>query len=316
MKMKNLLFLFALTGLFSVVLMDSGCNPDEPVIIGPSLNLLSESPLDQTPYFTDDFTINDTATYVPFGLEGSKGSGDLKVLTIKDNGVNIPVDRLIMKDLRTGNALTVNNPFLLLGDLVNGFEIEVLIDVHDEYATHDYTFELSDANDKVATQTIAITAEFGGTPIDMTLTGVLLNQAGPAGQGGLDLDDGSSTGTQPTDTNAEIKDNGIDLSQPNDQNWIRRISPMNGAEIRVPGASFPSDFDFANVATKEEIQGYFDGGDALPAENADGDPMSDVVEVGDIFFVLRDGRYYLLEVTDVTVTPDDNQDSYTFNIKY
>ncbi len=316
MKMKNFFFLFALAGLFAVTFTSTGCGPDEPVVVGPSLNLLSESPLDQTPYFTTDFTINDTATYVPFGLEASKGSGDLKVLTIKDNGVNVSVDRLIMKDLRTGNALTVNNPFLLLGDLVNGFEIEVLIDVHDEYATHDYTFEVSDVNDKVATQTIAVTAEFGGTPIDMTLTGVLLNQAGPAGTGGLDLDDGTGTGTQPSDTNAEIKDNGIDLSLPNDQNWIRRISPMNGSEIRTPGNDFPSDFSFADVATKEEIQAYFDGGKALPAENASNEPMSDVVEVGDIFFVLRDGRYYLLEVTDITITPDDNGDSYTFNIKY
>lgn len=313
--MKKLFFLFALTGLTALTLTNSGCNPDEPVVVGPSLDLLAQSPDGATTYFTADFTINDTATYVPFGLSAEKGSGDLKTLTIMEDGVNVPVERLIMKDLRTGNSLTVNNPMLLLGDLVNGFEIEVLLDVHDEFATHNYTFEVADVNDKTASQSIAITAEFGGTPLDMTLTGVLLNQAGPAGQGGLDLDDGSSTGTQPSDTNAEIKDNGIDLSLPNDQNWLRQISPMNGSEMRVPGAGFPSDFDFANVATKEEIQAFFDDGDPLPTE-VNGTPASNPVEVGDIFFVKRDDRYYLLEVTDVTVTPSDNSDSYTFNIKY
>ncbi len=314
--MKKLFFLFALTGLTSLLLTNSGCNPDEPVLVGPTLDFLSQSPLDGTNYYTADFTINDTATYVPFGLKAEKGSGDLKTLTITEDGTNVPVSRILMKNLRTGDVLTVNNPMLLLGDLVNGFEIEILIDVHDEYATHNYTFEVADVNDKTASQTVAITTEFGGTPIDMTLTGVLLNQAGPAGTGGLDLDTGNGTGTQPSDVDAEIKDNGIDLSQPVDQNWIRRISPMNGAEIRTPGANFPSDFDFATVATKEEIQAFFNDGEALPAENANSEPMSDVVEVGDIFFVLRDGRYYLLEVTDITITPSDNSDSYTFNIKY
>ncbi len=314
--MKKLFFLFALTGLTALLFTNTGCNPDDPVNVGPTLDFLAQSPDGATTYFTTDFTINDTATYVPLGIEAGKGSSDLKTFTILEDGVNISPDRVILKDLRTGNPITFNNPMLLLGDWVNGFEFEVLIDVHDEYATHDYTFEVADVNGEKTSKTIAITAEFGGTPIEMTLTGILLNQAGPVGTGGLDLDEGIGTGTQAAaDTIAEIRDNGIDLSQPLDQNWLRQISPMNGAQMRVPGANFPSDFDFTSVATKEEIRTYFDDGDPLPAE-INGMPASNPVEVGDIFFVERNGRYYLLEVTDINVTPDDNDDSYTFNIKY
>jgi len=68
--------------------------------------------------------------------------------------------------------------------------------------------------------TITVTDEFGlesnveftvnvvaATPLEV-LNGVLFNAGGPAGTGGLDMDNGMSTGS--TDEAAEIKDQGID----------------------------------------------------------------------------------------------------------
>ena len=42
------------------------------------------------------------------------------------------------------------------------------------------------------------------------------------------------------DMEAEIKDEGIDIDLPVDQNWIRKISGVNGSIIRTPSASLPA----------------------------------------------------------------------------
>jgi len=40
------------------------------------------------------------------------------------------------------------------------------------------------------------------------------------------------------------------------------------------------------------------------------------VIVGDVFVVQNGGNYFLLEVTNINVTMDNNNDFYEFSIKY
>jgi len=313
MRQFLVFFLFAAAvALFST----TGCTPDDPDV-DPTIGFASDHVNSvNDPYPTTDFTTGQTSGFVYVALNAIAGTGDLESLSIQEDGVKVPTDRLSFFDLDGNTAVLVQNPILLIG-YETGFFWEIGIDPQDDYSTKTYTFEVADVNGNTATATIDITTEFQGTPITMTLTGVLLNQAGPPGQGALDLDDGEGTGTVTGEwESAEIRDWGIDLGLPNDQNWKRQIGPMNYTTVRVAGG-LPGDFEFADIATKEEIQSYFDAGSDLP--NGSGvTAKSDPVEVGDYFVVKsQDGNtYYFLEVTEVNVTTDDNNDSYKFNIKY
>lgn len=316
--MKKLFFLFLLAAGV-VVLTNTGCE-DETIVdpIAPTLAFRSDDPTGVRPSFpTSDFD-SETTGFVYVAVNVIAGSSNLKTLTVYEDGNKLATDRISLRDLNSGDDVTVQNPLLLLGDYVNGFDFEIGLDLQDDISTKAYTVEVEDENGQIQSLTINISTIDPGTPIEMTLEGVLLNQAGPAGQGGLDLDDGSSTGTlasDPTQIDGEINDEGIDLALPPADNWKRQISAMNDAEMRIPGASFPVDFNFGDVSTKEEIQAFFDGGDPLPNPDG-GELISDPVEIGDIFFVKRGSKYYLLEVTDVVPTTSDNSDKIVFDVKY
>jgi len=85
--------------------------------------------------------------------------------------------------------------------------------------------------------TITVTDEFGlesnveftvnvvaATPLEV-LNGVLFNAGGPAGTGGLDMDNGMSTGS--TDEAAEIKDQGIDVVERAGTNYAFQVAEVN-----------------------------------------------------------------------------------------
>ncbi len=167
---------------------------------------------------------------------------------------------------------------------------------------HTLTFEVTDGS---GTTVSADKTYNAGTPVS-EIIGVLLNAGGPSGTGGLDLDTGDGTGSM--DAAAEIRDQGIDSNQTPDVNWIQRIAATNNATLRVPDFSaLPEGFSYGGVTTAEEITSVFDTGITV-AE-------SDMVQVGDIFAVERDGNYYLLLTTDVQVKATDNTDFYEFSIK-
>ena len=160
------------------------------------------------------------------------------------------------------------------------------------------------------------------------VTGALLNQGGDTGTGGLDLDEGISTGTTTGNFElAEIEDEGINLNLSADENWRRQISSINGTEIRTPDFSaLPETFSFENVNSKAEIEAAFEGGLALmgsddiplnaTTDNEAGEEVSEPVEEGDIFLVKRDDRYYIIIAREVVTTDNNNEDFYSFDIKY
>lgn len=161
--------------------------------------------------------------------------------------------------------------------------------------------------DVIDSQGVAGSATFSISYLNVdVLTGVLLNAGGPAGTGGLDLDEGIGTGSN--DPIAEIKDEGIDLGAPsNAENWIQRISATNNAAIRsLNDGNAPDDFDFDAVTDYSQVTAAYSVGAPIT--------VSDVVEVGDIFGVERDGNFYLIRVDNITVTENDNGDNYELTI--
>lgn len=296
--------------------LNTGCDPETPITIDPTISLVQVDPTSVRPdYPTDDFSTSDLNGFSYIAIRGTAGTEDLESLTVLEDGVKVDGGRLYFRDLNTNSDVTVQNPILLIG-YPNEVLWEIGIDPQDDFSTKTYTVEIEDAGGNKASVSIDITTFDPGTPIENTLTGkLLLNQAGPAGTGGLDLDLGEGTGTMGAGSEkAEIRDWGINLGLPNDQNWLRQIGPINNTVVRVPGG-LPGDFKFSDIATKEEIKGYYDAGTALPNDSG---TKSEPVEVGDFFVVKSaDGsRYYFLECTEVNVTPNNNEDYYEFSIKY
>lgn len=219
----------------------------------------------------------------------------------------------------TEEVVFATNPLPLEGDDKAGFDKNVCIRAQSDNSLQNYDIVFSDDAGNIYINTVSIDTRPQGVALT-TVEGVLLNQGGPAGTGALDLDNtdisGGSVGTNNVD--AELKDEGIDVSQPDNLNWIQRISGINGSTMKqlIPRENGLSEnFSFASVTTDVELAGIWGNGVDFTSMNANGEPISKVVEVGDLYILNRDAKYYLLEVTNVNVTPADNTDSYTFNVK-
>lgn len=240
-----------------------------------------------------------------FKLTGVKGSGNLVSIEVRQNNQFVDKSNVFWKEI----SMSVDeNPFTLLEEDQDGFEDEDLFIMTPETAgIFNYTVLLTDEFGLTAQLDFEVST---GTAVEIR-EGVLLNSAGPEGTGGLDLETGMGTGSM--NENADIKDNGIDEDLPPESNWLRTISPANNASMKylIAGqGGLPEGFTFANIAFKEDLPALFGNGIDLI------DGATGVVMPGDVFIVERDGDYYLLEVIQVSTDPNNNEDSYTFDIKY
>lgn len=279
--------------LFFAILFMTACNDDDPVIdIDPTLSVTY-----------DDFTNGDIVQMgdtIEFTLEALAGTEDLATLVFFEDGSRLDnwEDRLFINE---EGAST--NALALSGSAVDGFTWEIDLIVDSMPGEHEVVVEIEDTDGNAA----SVRFSYNTSNID-TLMGVLFNQGGPDGTGGLDLDTGEGTGTDlPEDANAEIRDQGIDeINRPPTDNWIQRIAPFDDAEM----ASLPSEFDFTSVATQSEIISAFESGTIITDE-------SDVVQEGDVFAVKDNDKYYLILITDVVVTNEafNNDDHYVIDIK-
>jgi hypothetical protein len=264
----------------------------------------SLSLVETTPYIWTDATV-EAGSYFKVGLTAVRDNagGVLWSLGVAEDGVNIAdLTRLRYNSLEFGA-----NPSGIPTEDENGFTAEVQVQAHlEDGVTKNYTFTLENEMGDQVSVSLNISTPVTGTPLDQSLTGILLNSAGPVGTGGLDLDTGTGTGSN--DPLAEIKDNGIDLALPNATNWKQTISPTNNATLRVQSASPELQLDFDNALYKEEIQDAYNNGSDISTSN--------VVNIGDVFLVQRDGVYYAIKCTNVNITAADNADSYTFSIKW
>ncbi|MBT8189290.1 MAG: hypothetical protein KJO29_02585, partial [Bacteroidia bacterium] len=205
-----------------------------------------------------------------------------------------------------------SNPMSIEGDDKFGFEVDIYITAHNG-GLKNYTLAIEDEGGDI--QFVEFTIDAGMTA--SFLQGVLFNSAGPVGQGGLDLDNGMSVGSN--DASAEIKDEGIDLDEPMDKNWIRKVTGANGSEIRQLIANtngLPETFKFEEVFTPDQIAAVWENGNEFTDTNNVGEKISFRVELDDVFIVESNGIYYLINVVEINETTDSNSDNYVVDIKY
>lgn len=137
-----------------VLFFSFGCDPDTGggggggVVLNPTIQLNTGTGIvsfnQELPLATTSFIVN---------LTGNDGDNPLQSLTITENGVNIPSDRLVF---RTGQ--TSNNPILLVGADAEGFtyEIEIFPGVTTS-GDATYDFLLTDTENLFANTSVTIT---------------------------------------------------------------------------------------------------------------------------------------------------------------
>ncbi|MDW3651661.1 MAG: hypothetical protein R8P61_31560 [Bacteroidia bacterium] len=286
-KLSSLLIAFALIG--AIV---TGCEEEPPAPAnGPTLanNTGAGNVVDAA-----DVPIN---TEFIVSIITTAGDADITEIVVEENGSAIDAGRVTLDGTAAGG-----NPSPIGPNFASGFNWDIGITTSDVVdATNSYTIRVTDANGLSDELTVSITQINALTETTMVL---LQNQGGPAGQGGLDLNTGTQTGTQATDTDADIRDMGIDINLPNDQNWIQKIGVINNSEIAVPDASF----DYDAVASTAQLQAAFELGTAITE-------TAEKVQVDDVLLVKSEGVYFAIKVTAVNPTPADNNDGYELSVK-
>lgn len=322
--MKKILWIFSSALLLSVGIFSTGCGDDTttnndlaPVVV------LSDGP---TPA-----TVTEGAdTYVTVTVDATKGTKALKYVYVYEGGVKVPID-----DFNVNGKLADANPDQLQ-NVTDAMTLEIDVKVTATEGPVDYTVKVEDEGGLSDEVSFTIQVEAAGTPLTATITGAtiqLWNAGGPAGKGGIDLDNGNSTGTKLSSNGddsylmAELRDMGID-SQAVSQatNWRRRLGGINGTSAKFVG-NIGSGVDFGAVASKEAIETLYDNGTNFVPANSTIDGhlvvwgtflVSDVVQIGDVFAVYKSSTdtYYLVSIDDINQTDNNNNDYYQVTIKY
>ena len=257
-------------------------------------------------------------------VEAIKGTQALKSVTVYQGTSKVSID-----DLTIDGTLASANPTLIVNP-ADQMTWVLTVKVPDAPGTVSYAVEVADEGGKTDEATFSVTVE---TPIDATITGAtikLYNAGGPVGTGGIDLEDGSSTGTKLSSSGddsyirAEMRDMGIDSLAGSGDNWRRRIAGINGTVVRFVGnvTTTPDLLDFDKVASKESIVSVYDAAAELTGTLPSWGTfkVSEQVNEGDVFAVYKStgSVYYLVKVDVITETTTlgDNSDNYRVSIKY
>ncbi len=236
-------------------------------------------------------------------LEGTRGANaPLVTLTVQENGS----DMTDLARLEYNGTTFDANPLTLPAADVDGFVSTVRVrSVATQGTASTYTFVVTGGSNGTASTDINITTT-AAAPNITNLTGVLLNAGGPAGQGGLDLETGTSTGSN--DSTADIKDQGIDIALPNATNWIQRIAPVGTNILTVAPSSSEFPTAFEDIQYQSQIEDAYNLSSQVT--------QSEVVNIGDVFLLNNGTNIFIIKCTNVNVTNSDNSDSYTFDVKF
>ena len=230
-------------------------------------------------------------------VTGVKGADFISEVQVQENGVVVDNSRL-----QIDGIAALANPFSVANSELEGFTYELTVKApSDPDQAYTYTIIATDVEGRSGSVAIGLTTVAAPDPVTESTAVLLLNQGGPAGQGGLDLHTGTGTGSM--DASADIVDKGIDINKPLATNWIQKIGVVNSSDLRIPDAAFSYD----EIATVGQIEAAFEQGTTITE--------SDVVQEGDMFLVLSDGTYFALIVTDINLTAADNKDYYEFSVK-
>jgi hypothetical protein len=307
--MKKVLWIFTSALLLSNLFVSTGCGDDttDPINNLAPIVVITDGPSAETVVGQD--------AIVTVKVEATKGTGALKTLTVLESGTKISLDRITID-----GAAAAANPLLLVNP-TDEMTWTIGIDVHDAFDKRTYTVRVEDDNGLNDEITFDVTVQEANTEIN----GVLLNQMGPAGTGGIDLETGTGTGTSahagdPTNEylKADLRDMGIRPGATTGDNWAKRVGGINGSEVRY--LDNPTELSFDNVKSKQGVIDAFNAGAVLTEEISTfpGVKVSKVVVKGDVFMVKSGEKYFLVRVDDVieTLTLGDNTDNYKLSIKF
>ncbi|MEM6802828.1 MAG: hypothetical protein AAF696_15570 [Bacteroidota bacterium] len=293
-KLSNLLIALICLGAIFV-----GCEEDP---IPPSANGPTIAVNSGTSEVIDAATV---AVNTVFSVDIITTAGDVDItqIEIEENSSLIDAGRITLDGSAAGG-----NPSPIGANFASGFNWTIGITTSDQVdVVNTYTIRITDADGLSDELSVDITQIASVSEETMVL---LLNQGGPAGTGGVDLDTGTGTGTRETTdangnidssyVNAELRDMGIDV----DGNWLKKVGVINNSQLVVPAAGF----DYDAVVSINELVSAFEAGTEVQE--------SEVVTIGNTFIVKNEfGKHFAVKVTDLTETPNDNSDFYTLSVK-
>ncbi len=286
--MKRINLFFALTLLFFAMGIMS-CEKEDPIVKNdpPSISLISG-----TSYVSSNATVEGNSN-VTVKVKAVTGTGDLKLLTIYEDGNKIDLERF-------GDNFN-SNPWLI-SDEANkaGFEREITFSTHEE-GIAEYMFILEDVNALKDTVLIALDIVVPATPLNFEKVDVKVYNADGKSKGSLDLQTGelmSSNGS----TDSDVQDLGLnDASE-----WAKQIVPENGASMYVVEEGVSYD----DITTLEGL---------LEAKNRATKKDVANVTIGSKFIfttaeVNGESDIFILICTDIKEF-QDNEDYYLFSYK-
>lgn len=223
----------------------------------------------------------------PVGTRGPAGA--LSKLSVYEDGASI-TDLSRLRFGTIGNDFT-GNPYSLSSEFETVLDTVIYIKAHTA-GTKTYTVVLEDAAGNTLSKTFDITIEATGTPV-VESSARLSNSAGPSGTGGLDLDNGTETGS--TNSAAELRDLGS-------VTWTMQFAPITANGVNLRSVSV----DYTSIAFKEEIAEAYTNGTIISNATA---------SIGDVYAVERGGVYYLIKVAAINDVAANNTDNVIFDIK-
>lgn len=315
--MKKILSIFSSALLLSLAIFSTGCGEDDPIVNDLSpIVAVTAGP-------TPANVVAGAGTFVTVTVQATKGTQALKAVTVYEGSTKLSID-----DFKVDGVLASGNPTLITSP-TDAMEWEISVKVNAAAGEATYSVKVEDAGGLSDEASFNVTVEtaLSATIGDATIN--LWNQAGPAGRGAIDLDNGASTGTKTGDyLLAELRDMGIDSLAGSGDNWRRRIGGINGTEVKYAG-NVGTGVDFSAVASKEAIAAIFTNATVLNTASTittgniavwGNFKVSDKVNQGDVFAVYKSSTstYYLVVVNSITETTalGDNEDKYNVTIKY
>ncbi len=291
MKLTNLFYGLALSVLFAVAF--SSCEDDItlPDNNPPQITLLNSG----TDVISSDATVDADVT-VSVDVKATVGTGDLKLLTIFENGAKLDLERIT-------EGVNSNPAFFTAGsDDAKGFEKKISFKTQSE-GISDYLFLVEDVNGLKDSVVITLTV-VQKTELNFFVDSlVVYNAAGPTQfKGSIDLQTGTVVAS--SDPTGDVQDVGIT----DNGNWKKRIKPENGAEMVIPAA----DFDYNAIVDLEGLVAAYDGGTVSSETD---------VAVGSSYMFKTPSAtsgqfdYFVIKTLDMHETTGDNKDYYVFTLK-
>jgi len=256
--------------------------------------------VDEAPFLNDDTEVDSQTTF-SVKLNASRGATAIANLTVlQDSEVIADLSRLNID----GSAFSAN-PLPISSEDANGFEAEIDVQSHAGGAAR-YTFRIEDSQGNSEQVSLNLLV---GENVDGTFTMIVVNNRSGMLQGGLDLDEPATVAFN--SPQAELRDQGIDTDVPSSSNWIQKLEVVGTTGLVMVGNNDDDeDLDFDAVNSKQAVRALYE----------DGNPMAEttVLNIGDVIAVKRAANsndYWLLLLTDLVVTPNDNNDFYEFTVK-